>query len=263
MKGQEVLTGEAVKTQTVITDDPKEQELEAVRELCRNANEYDGTRYGAPDDADLYLLLYREKVLIAYLAAYGMGETHHGRPLTEIAACTRPEERKKGCFSILLDAFSKETEGNAVLRFAVNEIPVTIAVLSGLGAVRDHAELMMCLPLAEYAEPKGQPGNCKVEKTETEDGAEEYYCHSVYSECRVRLYGDRAYIYGVLTCAGQRRKHRAETLLRELFGWLLMKKCTEVFLEVSDRNEAAMGLYRKLGFEVSERISYYLLEGQI
>ena len=41
------------------------------------------------------------------------------------------------------------------------------------------------------------------------------------------------------------------------------KKCTEVFLEVSDRNEAAMGLYRKLGFEVSERISYYLLEGRI
>ncbi len=263
MKGQDVLTGEAAKTQTVITDDPKDQELEAVRELCRSANEYDGTRYGAPDDADLYLLLYREELLLAYLAVYGMGETRHGRPLAEIAACTKPEERGKGCFTTLLDALSKESEGHAVLRFAVDEVPVTAAVLLRLGAVRDHAEVMMSLPLAEYAAPPAQVRDCQIEKTESEDGAEEYYCRSVYSECRVRIFGDRAYIYGVLTCAGQRRKHRAEKLLRELFGWLPEKKCTEAFLEVSDRNEAAMGLYRKLGFGISEKICYYLLEGRI
>ena len=104
---------------------------------------------------------------------------------------------------------------------------------------------------------------CRIEAAVTEDGTEEYYCHSLYSECRVRIFGKRAYIYGVLTAVRHRRSHHAEVLLRNVLDWLQTRECREAFLEVSDANAAAAGLYRKLGFSVSDRICYYMLDSRI
>ena len=86
-----------------------------------------------------------------------------------------------------------------------------------------------------------------------------YYCRGLFSECCVRLFQDRAYIFGVLTYAGHRREHRAENLMNEVFAWLWKTGLREAFLEVSDENIAAYHLYRKLGFRESERITYYLV----
>ena len=241
-----------------VFSEPEEEELSAICGLAESCNKADHTCYGAPDDADLYLCLYRGEQLLSVLAAYSMGETFQGRNITEISAFTDPEERKKGYFKKLLGTLREQPEGDAVFRFAVYETAVTDAVLRKLGAVRDHAELIMKAELTQKPEPM-EALNCMTVEEEDEDGEKVYYCRGTFSECRVRLFQDRAYIFGVLTYAGHRREHRAEKLMHEVFSWLWNKGCAGAFLEVSDENTAAYQLYRKLGFRESERITYYLV----
>jgi len=242
----------------VITDEPEEAELEAVRRLYEKADQFDQSGYSLPDDADSYFLLYRGEKLLSFLAAYQMGETRGGRQITEIVAYTDPEERRKGCFKRLLNALYEEPEGEGVLRFCVHEDALLMKVLKSLHARRDHAELIMTRFLSDDSFGNDDSsGSVSFEPEGKPDGSEGCFCRGRFSECRVRVSGQRAYIFGVLTYEGHRREHRAFRLLLEVLSWCRLQGAEEAFLEVSDENTAAVGLYSKLGFRETERLSYY------
>ena len=98
----------------VTTDDPEEKELADAAMICRACNAFDGTHYGEPLDADLYVFaLDGAGKMKAVLAAYCMGGTFEGRPVTEAAAFTLPEARRQGLFGAMLEALKEEPEGAA------------------------------------------------------------------------------------------------------------------------------------------------------
>lgn len=67
-----------------------------------------------------------------------------------------------------------------------------------------------------------------------------------------------AQIYNIAVDAGSRRKGIGETLLRHMIEKAEADGCSIVNLEVKAGNEAAMELYKKLGFrEVGRRRGYY------
>ena len=242
----------------LITDELNEKELAAVSSVYEKARAFDRSGYSLPDDADRYFLLYHGDLLLSFLAVYYMGETRSGRLVTEIVAFTDPDERRKGYFGRLMEVLSEEPEGETVLRFCVYENALLLKVLKSLHARRDHAELIMTRSLSDDSFGNDDSsGSVSFEPEGKPDGSEGCFCRGRFSECRVRVSGQRAYIFGVLTYEGHRREHRAFRLLLEVLSWCRLQGAEEAFLEVSDENTAAVGLYSKLGFRETERLSYY------
>ena len=80
-----------------------------------------------------------------------------------------------------------------------------------------------------------------------------------YGECFFKLYGPRAYVFGILTYESKRRMGYASSMLRQLFNKLKELGMDEVTLEVSSANKPAKSLYDKLGFRTMDRLSYYYM----
>ena len=57
-------------------------------------------------------------------------------------------------------------------------------------------------------------------------------------------------VYDVVTMPGERRKGWGTDVVRGLLSWAVARGATSAFLQVEVSNEAAVGLYGKLGFEI-------------
>ena len=67
----------------------------------------------------------------------------------------------------------------------------------------------------------------------------------------------------IAVCEYARGQHVGLGIMKELFAELEKAGASEMSLEVRESNEAAIGLYRKLGFEeVGRREGYYLDNGE-
>lgn len=93
-----------------------------------------------------------------------------------------------------------------------------------------------------------------------EEGYTDGELHTSYGECFFKLYMDYAYVYGILTYDSYKRQGWAERMLRYLFDYMAGSGINKVGLEVSSDNIPAVSLYKKLGFTVSDRLSYYMVE---
>jgi ribosomal-protein-alanine N-acetyltransferase len=77
-----------------------------------------------------------------------------------------------------------------------------------------------------------------------------------YALCR--LFAGELHIHRLCTRPAERRQGYASALLTHVFGAARKKGAEKAFLEVSASNEAAVSLYRRLGFTVdAERKQYY------
>lgn len=73
-----------------------------------------------------------------------------------------------------------------------------------------------------------------------------------------RISFDEAELYRIAVLPGQRRQHAGERILRDFIMQCSERGAEKIFLEVRSRNEAAVGLYEKNGFErISVRRGYY------
>ena len=237
---------------------PDEREMYAIERLNEAVNREDGTRYGLPEDADRYFFLWENEdrqELKAMIAAFSMGETLDGRPVSEWVCLTRPDCRRQGCFNALRSvAILRETE-NTVLRMAVYDNENCREFLNHIGAAHFDDELMMRCFLPLQAPAAGTAPGVSLRIRE-EDGE----VRTKYGECWYHMYGTEVYLYGILTYPRGRRQGHAENMLRQLLSLLTERYGAEsAFLQVSASNKAALGLYRKLGFYEAERLSYYLL----
>lgn len=103
-----------------------------------------------------------------------------------------------------------------------------------------------------------------LELTKTEDG---YMCRNKEKNffCRLLSYeaeteGEQSfYLYEVEVKKKSRNKGIATRCLNGLFSLLSQKKPLTVYLQVGSYNEPAVHLYRKLGFDISEELGYYVL----
>lgn len=93
-----------------------------------------------------------------------------------------------------------------------------------------------------------------TEKMVCEETEEGYECRNEDRSffARVNPYRDGWYIYEVEVLYDKRRTGIATACMRAL-----MERFPQLYLQVGSYNEAAMGLYEKLGFEVLEELCYY------
>ncbi len=76
--------------------------------------------------------------------------------------------------------------------------------------------------------------------------------------CVFQLVLDEASLLAVHTAPAYRRQGVARALLQYAFASMAREGCETVFLEVRSRNDAALALYRRLGFErVGLRRDFY------
>jgi ribosomal-protein-alanine N-acetyltransferase len=74
----------------------------------------------------------------------------------------------------------------------------------------------------------------------------------------VRVIADEAEIITIATSPQARRKGVGSQLMRSVIRWLEYDRCKKLFLEVDETNNAAISLYRQLGFKpIGERVGYY------
>ena len=79
----------------------------------------------------------------------------------------------------------------------------------------------------------------------------------------MRIVAGEAQIYNIAVTPGSRRRGIGEALLEHMIEAGKERGCSLVTLEVRAGNEAAMELYKKLGFhEVGRRASYYAEGGE-
>ncbi|WP_075995350.1 GNAT family N-acetyltransferase [Salaquimonas pukyongi] len=82
--------------------------------------------------------------------------------------------------------------------------------------------------------------------------------HPVRAFLMYRVAGGEAEVLTVATARKARRHGAARVLMEEMIRRCLADRLEEIFLEVDAGNQAAIGLYRKLGFtQVGERAGYY------
>lgn len=102
-----------------------------------------------------------------------------------------------------------------------------------------------------------------LELTKTEDG---YICENKEKSffCRLLSYEAEAvgeqsfYLYEVEVKKKSRNKGIATKCLTGLFSLLSQKAPLTIYLQVGSYNEPAVHLYKKLGFDVSEELGYYI-----
>lgn len=79
----------------------------------------------------------------------------------------------------------------------------------------------------------------------------------------IRTVAGEAQIYNIAIAPEFRKNGIGEALLRHMITWAEESGCGLVTLEVRSSNDAAMGLYKKLGFrEVGRRKGYYSKGGE-
>ncbi len=91
-----------------------------------------------------------------------------------------------------------------------------------------------------------------------------------YAMCRVerrfgfKLFGGakRGHLISIAVLPDFRRSGIASALMREVTKALVGYGCEDLFLEVRVSNIGAVGLYRKLRFDVERRIRYYYADGE-
>lgn len=256
------------------------KELEDIRiiwDMCRGK---DGITLSCPEDADRYWLLEEENRPAAFIAVYEMEET-----IWECYGFTRPDCRNRGYFSALLEQVCQWSEGCGQPDLCLvtdNRCPAALAVLHHLEAEPWSEEHMM-----EYVIPE----NPTIGLSRTEQGdplelhMEEGTDHQIVSAwasgsgrsyacqvsgsgrshacqasvtCRLSLSGSTACLYSLETVPGLRRQGLATRFLTQLIPLLAETGCSRLRLQVAGSNTAALGLYRKTGFRITETLSYYL-----
>lgn len=248
----------------ICTDEPDRKTLKKLASLTDSVNASDGLHYSVPDDGDLCAFVFDKERLLSAAVLYFMGDEYNGKPVVEVSAFTEPGYRKRGLFKKALDTLllQADKDGKFAVRFAVYGNAAAYGTLSSLKAVHGHDELILEKhPDAEDVSDQsighcGKDSEQDAGRITVKDGM----AYSDFSECGFKVYGDSAYIFGVLTYDRFLHQGHAGHLLTELIKKLFCDGIKAVSLEVSENNVPALGLYKKLGFKEKDRIEYYYLQ---
>lgn len=205
--------------------------------------------------------------------------------LAECIAFTHPDHRRQGLFLRLLEQALSYYEDCDILFVVSNHCPDTKAALLSLEAELESQEYQMEIDLTDgpdrtLTKPGSHLQTCSLQKVCSQDNAnstdptETFWQLTapdvssaadsgdpmiLYGTCRTsRLSGSCACLHHVEILPGLRRKGYGYALLSLLLPALLQEGISRVTLQVSGSNEAALALYKKTGFRITETLSYYL-----
>lgn len=186
----------------------------------------------------------------------------------EISAFTRPDQRKKGCFSRLLALALNDYEDFDFL-FAVSpRCKDTLATLDALDAEFSHEEHQMEFlldrkQLPDISSPSHAGFTLTVPENILSPGAQwllvqEAKLSSPIGSCLTSpVSPDCLCLHQVRITPSLRGQGLGRLLIRQLLWQLGQTDISRVVLHVSGDNIPALSLYKKTGFRITETLSYY------
>lgn len=277
------------------TEQLTDRQIEDIRKLVFLCREKDHTSVSYPfeEDGVQHYLLYWNGNMAAESTAFKTGSTASGAPMlhsvlsilpyeteAECIAFTHPDWRQQGYFTELLE-LALETFGDCDVLFPVSgNCPDTLAALAALGAELESQELRLEISFgSEWENDHGMiyldsgtgsnaetgictlqslsgsiSGDCNWELQSTSTGTP-----TILGACQTSLVSESCICLHHLEILPQfRRNGYATALLTQLLSALRLAGIRRVILQVSGSNEAALALYKKQGFHITETLSYYL-----
>ncbi|MCD8082948.1 MAG: GNAT family N-acetyltransferase [Clostridiales bacterium] len=247
------------------TEALSDRQLRQIRDLVTQCARHDGSRSEYPLDTpgQIHWLLYsgNNSVLKAVCTLIPLDDD-----TVECCAFTRPASRQPGCFLALLEQAEKEAEDRDILFFA-GQMPDTLATLHAISAEKLSTEHQMekeLPPPASYAchdksESNTHDRTWKLTSA-CDASAPTASCQTVpIASCQTTPVGEACVcLHHVEVCEPFRQKGFATALLTFLFSVLASEGVRRILLHVSDDNLAAIALYKKTGFRITETLSTYL-----
>ncbi len=248
---------------TSVLNEEQKKEIQALAAAC--ALEEPVTLSAPLEDGLEYFLGYEDGKLISMVFLFFPEDS-----VCECGAYTLPEKRRLGYFSELLDealAFVETYEAKlgVVVDFCFltdGNSPAAAAVLDTIGAEYWYSEYSMSLDLPV---PAGS-GDLLGKFSDSNDlyivEAETNLYTLVLNDrtlgaCMILPNGDSVYFYGFEIKRAYRGKGYGQSFL-EVMIRLLSSDYRQITLQVSSLNTAAVALYKKTGFRITDTLSYYL-----
>ena len=250
----------------LLTDRQRAEAENLALECCR----HDSVRLSYPadprEDARHYLLYSEEGRLCAALAMVPCGES-----AAECTAFTLPAFRRKGCFDALLNRALEDFEEYDIFFPVSGTCPDTEKTLAALEARLDSTEYQM-----EWSSenrnrtPDQKKPACFLTSSPSPDDRETLYW-SFYTGTSKAPSSDGPAGTFLTTRTGEgcvclhqveilpafRRQGLGTAMIRLFLDMAEQKNISRVILQVSGDNEAAMALYKKTGFRITEALSFY------
>lgn len=241
---------------TALTAEQK-RDIKRLTDVCRHE---EPLTLSAPLEEGLeYFLLYDDVRLLSMLFLFFPEEA-----VCECAAFTHPSYRQNGYFTVLLDDaldFIDDYEETHNLQtdfcFLSDGLsPAAASALQALGAEYWYSEYGMERTLSE------DDRLCQATlPLSVEDAGDHLYTAALRDQvigvCMVIPNGDCVYLYGFEIKEAYRHKGCGQNFLLGMLS-LLSYDYRRISLQVSGRNTAALSLYRRTGFHITETLSYYL-----
>lgn len=246
----------------------QKQQLQ-ILQLTKQCREHDGisTSYPLdPEDHAVHFLLYNKTpfqetpILLSALSILSYDEE-----TVECTAFTHPDHRQQGYFSMLLERALEEI-GDCDILFPVSgSCPDTAATLSALEAELDSCELQMELELSTDRCPCDAPAVLTVSETDPEEDLtvwclfENSSLSKCLGSCQTSLISETSVCLHHVEILPEFRGCGYGTIfMKKLITALQEQGIKRILLQVSGDNHAAMALYKKQGFRITEALSFYL-----
>ena len=230
----------------------QEQKRQA-KELASLCCSHDGSSLSFPlEDGEFFVLICEENVLACALGFCRM-EPH----LLEVSAFTRPEFRRQGLFSRALACGESYFPDDDFSFVSDGKCPAAAFVLRKLNASLWYREHMMRLDFDGW-----QPPVCVLPPAfSMEEDAPGHFTARIHGReagvCSTMNSGTSVYLWGLEIRSRFRGKGYGKAFFLQVLKQL-EQNAPAVLLQVSGDNTAALNLYKKTGFRITETLSYYL-----
>lgn len=242
------------------TTQPDDRQIKDILNLVSACQSHDHISLTFPtEDSGLSYLLYdKGQLLSAFSAFFNENET------CSCSAFTHPEFRRRGFFTRLLEEVLEEPGEWDLIFSADDACPDTRFTLKALEAKLLNREHMMELNLSAasliqscretqlHPTVRFRPEDTRY--TVTQNGQPAGSFHLIF-------FKDAVYFYGFeiqKPLRNQGAGTRAMTALLHQLACMEEHLPNRILLQVSGDNAPAMAIYKKLGFQITETLSYYI-----
>lgn len=204
-----------------------------------------------------YLLFEDTRALIGVLAAIPSPDDDRS---LECLAYIRPDMRRRGCFTYLLDACIQDYPDLDVIFPVSHNSRDALAAMEALDADCLSTEFLMERPIDPRDADLPPLLNQGLALTTSDDTTWILTAAdgTTIGRCRISDSGSCCCLHDVEICEDSRGKGYAADMMSLLCSQLSARGIKSVFLHVSGGNYAALALYKKTGFRITETMSYYL-----
>lgn len=242
----------------------QKQEIEALGRACRawepvTQEPFTDSEENIDPTWPCFYIYYENTYPVSFLGVFMPDKS-----TAEISGFTLPGYRRKGHFKELLECAQKELADKNLDFYVVSDGKSKEAqeMLAHMGKTAAYSETMMAAPLSHLQKMSFVPGTgirAAEEEFQVEENKEECLLTcggQVLGRCRLAYFPGTVYLYGFTIDKSVRRQGLGRLFLKRL-ACAQREEIHTMLLQVGSRNEAACGLYRACGFQVTEQLDYY------